>query len=232
MRKFSSGLLLQTEQQFNDNLEAVEETSADKNLDDLSFNEVSRLIYLHERAAISYRSLLENREFNDDELSFKSRKIYVRGDDSYLQDLPVDCQKVATEFGDLLCVFTPYTFKRGSRDSYNLAIYINAKLESIYENDKTYFELGRDKKLVYVIRCVENYNRSRHRDNDNMETTEIINAIFSQMLMSDNAKRMSFLCDFIETKNENLHGMYFIVTPYTMPLMHGEEIINLFNFTK
>lgn len=223
MRLFSVINSHYSNDEFKKDLGKINQICNEKNTDDLSLSEVNRLISLHERSAISYRRMLEENEYDDNYDYFSKRTL--QKEDSYLQNLPILISDI--NVGNELClhIFTPYTFKRGMKDSFNLAHYLNAAIEKNIDDLKFFKNFKAEKMMVYVIRCGKNYNRKRYVDNDNMELSEMINIIFSHLCLSDCAKNMSIMSDLVLCDFENLYGLHLFILPYRLPLLHCENLL-------
>lgn len=184
---------------------------------DLNPKDLNRLVFLSERIAISSRGKLEKienepelstylrEEFSSNSKALKQRKSVLTFD----KNLPVKVEKK----NDVLHVVTPFTFKRGMKESYFLADYLNSELKK-EENLKLLEEYDHQKFTVLVVRCDEKYSRTRHKDNDNLETTELINVIFDNLCISDNALNMSFFSEFIFSKKDEEIGFHLFLIPY------------------
>lgn len=214
---------------FKRNAKEIFELTMNKNTDDLSLDEVNRLIYLCEQSAISYRRLLEESEnFNDDfnQKNSKTKYLSDRNHNDFLKNIPISVTEIAAKKGNVLHIFAPFTFRKGMRDSFNLSTYVNAELTKLIKNHELNPDFFKDKKIIYCIRVSQKYSPARHRDNDNLELSEIINITFKHIGCSDNPLKMSFFSDFVISDDESLYGMHMIVAPYDMPMMRGKEWLN------
>lgn len=123
-------------------------------------------------------------------------------------------------------IFTPFLFRRmfGSDYTYPNFFIANLVKKSIEkwlkdnQKDANYlqnlFEFSNDFPLVCEVKRVsESYNLSSVCDNDNIETSRVINVIFGEFLMkSDGAKTMDFVCKY-EESDVLKEGTYFTVMP-------------------
>lgn len=179
---------------------------------ELTLNNLSQIIYIAERIALSSRTMMQKKKTNETINDEFSR---IEKDNKYQEsfyndnfNLPVTVKRK----GDIVHIYTPYTFKRGMKESYYLADYLDLKLISLKDQDILNF--NRQKVVVAIVRVAEKYNPNRHCDNDNLETTELINIIFRHMALSDNPEKMSYLTDFITSNNPSEYGLHIFVYPY------------------
>lgn len=205
-------------------------TFSQKNVHDLTAKETNKLIALHERSAISLRRILESEEkgeadeffqkkgFRDCDIQKEQNKNH-----SWLENLPVKIEKK----NDMYHIFTPYTFKRGMAESYILSNYLRAAIAKEQQNGML-FEM-REKCIVTVLRVSNQTVRRRFRDNDNLETSAMINVIFSETFVkSDNVLNMSFFSDYMESEDESVQGFHLFVIPYSSKIIKGEELLRVF----
>ncbi len=214
---------------FKKDLEKIIELNQ-KNIQDLTPKEISKLVYLHERSALCLRRVLEEteKECNIDFFQkggFKKSETQKAKTDSqlYLQNLPVEIEKK----DEIFHIFTPYTFKRGMSESFQLSTYLRAAIAKKKEEGMI-FEMN-GKSIVVALRVANQTVRKRFRDNDNLETSEMINVIFSEtFLKSDNVLNMSFLSDYIVSEDESIQGFHLFVLPYSSKIIKGEELLDFF----
>lgn len=185
------------------------EDIADKEFDEMSVEEINRMIFLYERSSISLRQYLEKKEKEDSNDYFIRIKNKKKNEKKFLENLPVSIEKK----DKIYHIFTPYTFKKGLSESYGLANYLRGEINRKI-NEGMIFEV-KGKQLVLVLRVGEKFINKRYRDNDNMETTELINVIFSEAFVkSDNALNMCFMSDFILSDDIKIQGFHIFVMPY------------------
>lgn len=180
---------------------------------DLNLNDLNRLVYLYERSAISLRGFME---YNEQELDINpylkenfGQKKFKTNKKTFNENLPVKIERK----NDCIHIFTPYLFKRGMKESFYISSYLNAEL--CKENNKNlFYDINYKKQIVVALRVAEKYSHTRHKDNDNMEVSEIINVLFRHMGLSDNAIHTSFFSDFIISQDESEYGFHIFVIPY------------------
>ncbi|MBR5005044.1 MAG: hypothetical protein IKY14_06260 [Erysipelotrichaceae bacterium] len=108
-----------------------------------------------------------------------------------------------------------------------MAQYLNLALRSNQENLQMMKGLFKGQKVMaHIIRCATSFNPSEHCDNDNLETSELINTLFSNLKISDSPLKSSFLSDFVLVNSEDEEGMHIILTPYSMAI-YGEKLLKL-----
>lgn len=188
--------------------------------------DLSEAIYLHEQCAISLRAKLENIE-EDIELGHETKKgmrnYDLKKEKLSLKNLPVSLEQK----GKIYHIKTPYTFKRGMRVAFELCTYLKAELVKKTEEGMT-IELN-EKYVVSAIRVSKEFIHSQIKDNDNLETSRMINIIFGDFLgRSDNAKNMSFFSDYLISDDENEWGFHLFLVPYEYGEFRGRPLLNLF----
>lgn len=217
------------DESFEKNLAEINAITKQKYNDGLSFSKIDRLIYLHEMSAISYRRLLQNYELKDNENSklFYKRNTSVNPNElNSLSDLPIFVANFATDYGKVLYIKTPFTFRRGMKESFNLATYLNASLSKDFDHRTLDISHLGEKKIVYAIRVAEKFNSAKHCDNDNLELSEMINVIFSHLVSSDNALKMTMVSEFLESSDKSLQGLHLVVAPYNLSIMKAKDLLN------
>lgn len=196
---------------------------ANKDLNEMSVEEINKIIFLYERSSISLRRYLEKTEKEDNQNYFIRINNKEKRSKNYLNNLPVTIEKK----GNIYHIFTPYTFKKGLSESYGLANYLRGEVNKKIEEGMA-FEI-KGKQLVLALRVGDRFINTRYRDNDNMETTELINVIFSEAFVkSDNALNMCFMSDFILSDDDNLQGFHIFVMPYSEITFKPQEILDIF----
>ena len=207
-----------SDKKFQADLKRVNDIAA-KGYENLTATELNTLIYNLERMAVSSRRKLERssrEEAERIEMFYKTKDI--RNADKLVEayeNLPVKLKFFEYEGVECLCVFTPFSFRRGMKESFYLADYVKAEVCKHKEEVEDFFVARKQKYWINVIRVADRFNPSKHKDNDNLETSGIINRIFAYGGgISDNPLRMSFSSDFAISDNEGTHGLYFIVYPY------------------
>lgn len=214
---------------FKSDLQKINELNQ-KNVEDLTPKEISRLIYLHERSALCLRRILEETEKECDidyfqKGGFKKQQTNKSTDNDYtfFGNLPVKIEKKE----EIYHIFTPYTFKRGMAESFQLSTYLRAAIAKEKEEGMIFESKG--KSLIVVLRVANQTVRKRYRDNDNLETSEMINVIFSEtFLKSDNVLNMSFFSDYLVSDDSNIQGFHLFVLPYSSKKIKGEELLETF----
>ncbi len=187
---------------------------------------LSEVIYLHEQCAISLRAKLENIE-EDVELGHESKEwkcnYGLKKEKLSLENLPVSLEQK----GKIYHIQTPYTFKRGMRVAFELCTYLKAELVKKTEEGMI-IELN-EKYVVSAIRVSKEFTPSRIKDNDNLETSRMINIIFGDFLgRSDNAKNMSFFSDYLISDDRNEWGFHLFLVPYEYGEFRARPLLNLF----
>lgn len=205
---------------------------AEKNLEELSLSEFSKLIALYERSSVSLRRILEISEIEDNKKYFikndlekLERKYKRKSGYDYLENLTVQIEK-QDEIYHLLC---PYTFKKPINESFYIADNLRAAVAKERQNGMEFEFKG--KQLVIALRIdEENFkNTYRYKDNDNLEVTEMINFIFSEACaISDNIKNMSYMSHYMESNDEELHGFHMFILPYDSEEIRPEKILKKF----
>lgn len=211
-----------------------------KRLEDLSLNELGDVIYRLEKTALSCRMAIERKgipdsigisgtdytkqlqeipndlEYIEEENVLFSPSTYLRfsiddiikSQDSYI--------KVSFE-KDVLRIQTPITFKRFNsnknvKQNYLMFDYVNAALKNWEKkNNIKLKQLIEAPCIVVVKRKLVQFNKTRICDNDNMEVGRIVNAIFDNLLYSDNARNMDLFSCYRNCKTKNEEGMEFVV---------------------
>ena len=198
-----------------------------KKLDEMSVSEINRMVFLHERSSISLRHYLETSNKNDDEGYYVRIKNNNNLKENHLENLPVTIEKNR----EVYHIFMPYTFKKGLSESYGLANYLRAEIIKKRQEGMDFNVNG--KQLVVALRVGEKFVSKRYRDNDNMETTELINVIFSEgFVKSDNALNMSFVSDFMLSNVKSEHGFHLFVLPYSMLELNANMLMEMFRRVK
>lgn len=193
---------------------------------DLNLKTTDRLVFLLERSAVSLRGAMEHCEKEDNLNSF-IRENFDKNEfgsvNKFDENLPV---KVEEKDGNIH-IFTPYLFKRGMKESFVLASYLNAELQK--EGNKQLIEsVSNDKKVVIVVRISNKFNRAKHKDNDNLEVSEFLNVMCQNLSLSDNAIHMSFFSDFIVSNDKNIQGLHFFLVSYNEKDFRGKTWIDYF----
>ena len=172
----------------------------DPDLSRIKTEELFAALYVLENISISLRCEIEQRH--------QVRPgIFKNEDISAYKNLPV-----SIEVGeDVLRVFTPYTFTRGMRESFQLAHYVCA---AIKEYEKTHGSIyGHLKPPLYAIvkRKVLRF-KGLERDNDNVETHDILNKVFESLGITDNPSQVVFYASAAETvSSKKDSGMEFMI---------------------
>ena len=203
----------------------------EKNLDDFTLKEFNELIYLYERSSISLRRKLEDGDIDDDGSYFtkndfgtQAKRNNKKNRFKFIENLPVKVEKI----GDIYHIFCSYTFKKKINESFYLASILKAAVAVAKENGMNFEFNG--KQLCVVLRVdKENFsNKYSYKDNDNLETTELINFIFTEAAcVSDNVKNMSYFSHFMTTDDESLHGFHMFVLPYDSEEIRPERLLKI-----
>ena len=219
-----------TKQEFENDLIAIRKIMYGKDIDDLSIDEMNRLVFLHERSALSYRRLLEYSEKKESDFtSFhkKNRDICNFDSTHFDQNRPIEIEVLTINDQKVIHIFSPFVFKKGLGESFLLAQYLNLALHSNQEDLQMMKGLYKGQKVMaHTIRCATSFNPSEHCDNDNLETSELINTLFSNLKISDSPLKSSFLSDFVLVNSEDEEGMHIILTPYSMAI-YGEKLLKM-----
>lgn len=168
---------------------------------------------------IDYSNSYSNTNFNEAKqyiLNNSSRKI--------LQNFVETASVKITRSGDYLKIHTPFLFKRVNKNvadknkfyqNFIVADMIKRELSRLKTKEglSKIFDINDLPFVVFTVRRAENFNNSKHCDNDNYEVKEIINYVLSDEFgVSDNALNMTFISMFSTCKNSEEEGMdiYFI----------------------
>lgn len=219
-----------TKKDFEADLRSIHKILDEKDIDDLSIDEMNRLVFLHERSALSYRNLLEHLDKpNMDFVRFYKKKGDTHRQSSTIFDKnnPVQCEVLCIDDQKLIHIFTPFLFKKRLNESFLLAEYLNLSLHSNEHLKEEMMNCFKDQKvIVHVIRCAEKFNPQVHCDNDNLEISELINTLFANLMISDSPLKTSFMSDFVQITDKENEGMHIILAPYCMDL-YGEKLLKL-----
>lgn len=193
---------------------------------DLNLKTMDRLVFLLERCAVSLRGTIEHYEKNE-EIDYYTKENFKprtsKKELTFDKNLPVKVEKK----NEIIHIFTPYLFKRGMKESFFIANYLNGELKK--EENKSILEsISEGKKVVVVVRVSNKFNRTRHKDNDNLEVSEIINVMCENLRLSDSAIRMSFFSDFVLSNDKNKHGLHFFLIPYEEKDFRGDTWLKYF----
>jgi hypothetical protein len=216
------------------------EKKKDGELEDLSSDELNDVIYRLEKSALSCRMAIERKgidtslgydgtdysktihelpsdlEYVEEENIMFSPSTYERFS---LEDFIASHQNYITVSfkNDVLRIKTPITFKRFTsqksvKQNYVLFDYVNASLKNWESKTGNSLEgLIQLPCIVILKRKLRKFNKTTVCDNDNMESGRIINAIFDNLMYSDNAKNMDIYSCFRECSSKDEEGMEFIV---------------------
>ena len=223
-----------TKKDFEDDLKSIHKISKGKDIDDLSIDEMNRLVFLHERSALSYRRLLEHLEKNDANTRLspnKSCDICNFDSTHFDTNRPITAKILQVDGQNMIHIFSPFMFKRGLSESFLLAQYLNLSLKTDVKDHQMLKGLFTNQKvIVHVIRCAKRFNPQAHCDNDNLEISELINTLFSDLMISDSPLKTSFMSDFVLVESEDEEGMHVIVAPYSLEI-YGEKLLNMVSKT-
>ena len=229
VKYFSTTTVDNTNEEFEADFKRINKV-IEKPLDELTASEVDNLIYWLERLAISFRNKLQRLALDDDfELFYKKQ---IKTSKKQLlefasHNINVKIEKLSIEGTPVLHIHTPFLFRRSMKKSFYLSDYVNAKLSEIIKNNESFLDDFHCKLNLYLIRIDSKTNMSLHCDNDNLETSEIINKLFMHIKMSDNPTRMSFYSDVILNDDPAIQGIHFFVIPYSSGLFSSEKLVDL-----
>ena len=172
----------------------------DPDLSGIKTEELFAVLYGLENISIGLRSEIEQRH--------QVRPgIFKNEDISAYKNLPV-----SIEVGkDIVRIFTPYTFTRGMRESFQLAHYVRAALKEYEELQGNLY--GHLKPPLYAVvkRKVLRF-KGLERDNDNVETHDILNKVFESLGITDNPSQVVFYASAAETVSSKEDvGMEFMI---------------------
>lgn len=225
MKLFENSYTYKTNEKYQNALKKINDLTR-IGIDRVEPCDISEVIYLHENCAISLRAKLENLE-EESNLGYESKnekaKKILKSEKLSLEQLPINIEQK----DKIYHIQTPYTFKRGMKVAFQLCRYLKAELVKKRDEGMS-FELN-EKYVVSVVRVSEKFTPSQTRDNDNLETSRMINTIFGDFLgQSDNAKNMSFFCDYLISKDENELGLHLFLVPYSNGEFRGRQLLDLF----
>ena len=198
---------------------------------EMSNNELDNAIYLLERMALSSRRLLEENVQKDDiESTYwktQSIKSLSKNSDFLYGNLPICLNFFSYKETKYLHIFAPFLFRRGMKESFMMADYIRIEIEKQSEEVEKFFEKGKAKFIVHVVRACDKFNPRIHKDNDNLEVTEIINRIFGYGgCVSDNPLMMNFMSELVEGRREEELGMHFFISEKKSACLDGKELLD------
>lgn len=225
MKIFKNNYNYETNDDYQEALENINDFTK-IGIDYVEPEDLSKVIFLLENCAISLRARLEELDEDiilDYESERKAEGFCRVASTKSLENLPVNIEKK----DKIYHIQTPYTFRRGMKESFQLCTYLKGELNK-KRSEGMEFDID-EKYVVCVVRVCEKFIPSRTRDNDNLETSRMINAIFGDFLgQSDNAKNMSFFSDYLNSDDENEWGFHLFLVPYSYGEFRGRELLNLF----
>ena len=197
----------------------------------LSLNEKSDMAFYLERMFLS--TILSMQDSKDDgsmEMFFKLKPALSNKErDAFIEEhIPVTIEKKTVEGISILHIHTPFVFRKSTKKSFYIADLVNIKMRMIEEKDSHFFDDFREKCNLSVVRVAEKFNPSSHCDNDNIETSEIINFMFFNIGISDNPKMMSFYNDFVFPENNYIQGTHFFIASYKHSVFPSEKLLDFF----
>lgn len=225
MKIFKNNYNYKTNDDYQEALEKINDFTR-IGIDYVEPEDLSKVIFLLENCAISLRAMLE--ELNEEiildyETERKAEGLCRATPTKSLEKLPVNIEKK----DKIYHIQTPYTFRRGMKESFQLCTYLKGELNK-KRNEGMEFNID-GKYVVCVVRVSKKFIPSRTRDNDNLETSRMINAIFGDFLgQSDNAKNMSFFSDYLNSDDENEWGFHLFLVPYSFGEFRGRNLLDLF----
>ena len=193
----------------------------------MTAEELLKLDSLYERSALSIRRILEEKNSSEDldvffKTNYSNGKTH-RSENVCLENLPVSIE----EKNGIYHLFTPYTFRRGMSESFFLADCLRAEVNKKINEGMAFDVKG--KQLVIALRIGKKHSHSRYKDNDNLETSELINVLFGEAFgKSDCVSNMSFMSDFMTNDNEKIHGFHMFILPYNSEEIKPKKILELF----
>lgn len=201
-------------------LEALE--NGEENFEDYGAKDIEYIMRMSEILAMQCRSTLEVADKDMKNFDYFTKERTVKDNDFYENNLPV----FVKSFPKMLYIFTPLTFKRPLKNSFTLANYVAEKLEKMKENNELSFKCDGHYSFV-VIRKTMKFNSNSICDNDNFETSRMINAISRALNKSDNATQFDFISSYEITKNEDEVGLHIYLVPQAdFKKMLKENVVN------
>ena len=194
--------------------EIISGYNSENELNSISNDDASDIIYLAEKIDLSVRDSYESETENDEE----TRKIAT-------ENLPVSVQFD----GVRLTVKTPLTIKRAGRSqnekhNYMLLNYVRAGIKKWQKDNDICLYKSLDWPLVaFIIRKGKSYDFRKICDNDNIENGRIINEIFSALGYSDNVRIMDLYTKFEVVSSPEEVGTEFIL----VSKKNREEVIRV-----
>lgn len=202
-----------------------------KNYEGMSVSELDSVIYILERMALSTRRLLEETVQYDRNNSayYKTKTINELASNSEFLygNLPVCLNFFDYKGVKYLHIFTPFLFRRGMKESFLMSNYVRIEIEKNKKEVNDFFMKGKPKFIVHVVRSCDKFSPRRHKDNDNLEVTEIINRTLGYGgCISDNPLMMNFMSELVEGRSEEELGMHFFISEQKGACLDGEELLN------
>lgn len=176
----------------------------DRKLNDIDADDLLKILRLSEILSTSCRNALEICSNHDDEFNFFS-KVKSKNFD---ENLPV----YAESFENYLYIFSPFTFKRSLKNSFNLSQYLKASLMKLKENGEFNFKAKGPYSFV-VIRKTKSFKTSEICDNDNMETSQLVNTVFRFLGTSDSPTHCDFVSYYEQCEDDEEVGLHIYLVP-------------------
>ena len=176
--------------------------------EDFSYEDIEYILRMSEILATQCRFTLEIADKNPENFDFYSKERIKKDNEIYQNNLPI----YVKSYPKMLYIFMPFTFKRPLQNSYILGNYLAEILEKMKENNELNFNYDGQFSFVVVRKSLK-FNRSSICDNDNFETSRIINTVFRALNKSDNATQVDFISNYEIAKDESECGLHIYLVP-------------------
>ena len=176
--------------------------------EDFSYEDIEYVLRMSEILALNCRFIFEANDKDSKNFDFYTAKRVKNDNEIYKNNLPVYLKT----YPKMIYIFMPYTFKRPLNHSYTLGNYLAQNIENLKEKKEFNFKFDGPFSFI-VIRKSLKYNRKTIRDNDNFETSIIINKITSALNKSDNATQLDFISCYRQAKDESECGLHIYLVP-------------------
>ena len=184
--------------------------------EDFSYEDIEYILRMSEILATQCRFTFEAADKDSKNFDFYTAKRVKNDNEIYKNNLPV----YVKTYPEMLYIFMPYTFKRPLQNSYILGNYLAQNIENLKEKNEFNFKFSGPFSFVVVRKSLK-YNHSSICDNDNFETSRIINIVFRALNKSDNATQMDFISSYEITEDESECGLHI----YLVPKINYQKII-------
>ena len=179
-----------------------------ENFVDYSIEDIEYIMRMSEILALQCRSVLEIADKDMKNFDYFTKERVIKNNEFYENNLPV----YVKSFPKMLYIFTPLTFKRPLQNSFTLGDYVAEKLEKMKEKNELNFKCDGHYSFI-VVRKTKVFNPNSICDNDNFETSRMINAIFRALNKSDNATQLDFVSSYELTENDCEVGLHIYLVP-------------------